>query len=285
MRFVRLFALVMAPTALALSASCAPIGIFASDGFSGTGGGFGGSTYTSHTDTTTATGGSSGLDGGSITSAPSYLALCGGGVTCTPGAKDSCTQGGNPGMGGAPPDASKLSCRVIQADGGGIAAQCGTTGESDEGSSCSSSSDCGPEMGCVVEDTSSVCRSYCCASLESCPSGTYCKPEAMAGAGAPGNAVPVCVSVTSCQLLNPMACADGGTCAVVRQDGTASCVTPGSGTDGDPCPCAAGYTCSTFDNTCQKLCSTLDAGTCGPNQVCFSGTTGFPPNVGTCVQE
>jgi hypothetical protein len=91
--------------------------------------------------------------------------------------------------------------------------------------------------------------------------------------------------VTGCQLLNDTTCADGGTCVVVRQDGTTTCVTPGTGTDGQMCPCAAGYTCSLFDNTCQRLCYTNDGGVCGPNHLCQGGNQGWPSDIGTCAPE
>jgi hypothetical protein len=170
---------------------------------------------------------------------------------------------------------------VVPLDGG-VVAHCGTTGDGVEGSPCSSPSDCGPALGCAAELTS-VCRPYCCASLESCPAYTRCVEEPMAGpVPAP---IPVCVPFKSCQLLNDSTCADGGICEVVRQDGTPGCVPPGSGTDGQACPCAAGYTCSTFDNTCQRLCYTNDGGICGPNQICQGGNQGWPWDIGTCAHE
>ena len=68
--------------------------------------------------------------------------------------------------------------------------------------------------------------------------------------------IPVCIPVNTCQLLHDDTCLNGQTCAIVRADGTTSCVEPGLGHDGDPCSCAAGFTCSKITNTCLKLCDT-----------------------------
>ena len=294
MRFGRFLAFLVAPAAIALGASCAPLGIYAdAQGTSGPWGA-GGSPYNTATSTTLGSGGSSGLmlDGGAdaaLGAVASYLYLCGGShAACTPGpVVDQCAQGGNPGMGGAPPDASGLSCQLVPIEGdGGVAAQCGTSGTGVEGAPCSSAADCGPELGCVAGLTP-TCRSYCCPSLEACAPGDYCVKAAMADA--PQNQIPVCIAAQSCPLLGTT-CTAGLTCAIVRLDGTTSCVTAGVGTDGQACPCAPGYTCSLTDNTCLKLCHTADDAAmtiaeCGVHQLCQGGSKQFPGNIGYCVHE
>jgi hypothetical protein len=102
--------------------------------------------------------------------------------------------------------------------------------------------------------------------------------------------LPVCIPVMPCQLL-PDSCPAGLACAIVRQDGTTSCVTPGPGTEGHACPCAQGYTCSEPDGTCLKLCTTTKVACpadqdchCPPGEICQGGTSPYPMGVGICVK-
>jgi hypothetical protein len=289
MRFRCYVALLAVPAAIVLAASCVPPNLtgaeFSAPGLPGSGGASLGNSGTSAVvgagGASIAFSGGTGAQSGNPPASLQYL--CGGaGAVCVPGPQDDCAQGGNPGMGGAPPDASAVSCKVVVADGG-VAAHCGVSGNMPEGSPCMNAADCGPDLGCILVEHTPLCRAYCCAGLESCPTNTYCVQQKMYES--PSSEIPVCIHVTKCVLLDDTGCPSGETCAIVRLDGTTSCVVPGTGTYGQPCPCAAGYTCSYADGTCLKLCHTdLSKGDeCGPNGYCQGGTTPYPPEVGYCI--
>jgi hypothetical protein len=292
MRLRHFVALVAVPSAVVLAASCAPFAASFDLGSGATGSsGAGGAPYdvgdSAGTTTGIGAGGSEGFTSGGAGGSPSpmtpsYQYLCGGShATCQPGAKtDICAQGGNPGMGGSPPDASAVSCQLVAADGGtGITAQCGTSGSSTDGDPCMSAADCGPELGCISGLTP-ICRTYCCDSLESCPSETYCVTSPMNEP--PYAAIPVCIPAMTCVLLDDATCPAGLTCAIVRASGTTSCIVPGTGTTGQACPCAAGFTCSAADDTCLQLCHT-GTDECGSNGFCQGGTKPYPDGIGYCV--
>jgi hypothetical protein len=95
--------------------------------------------------------------------------------------------------------------------------------------------------------------------------------------------IPVCIHATNCELLTDE-CGEDLTCAIVRANGTTSCVEPGVGAAGDPCPCASGFVCSLLTNECKKLCHlNEDATDCGPGAKCQGGSGGFPLGFGICV--
>jgi hypothetical protein len=289
MSSIRFFSPLFVVPALALGAACAPVATVA-DFAAGEGGstgskylGAGGGEATGGTSVSgSSTSSGSGGSGGVI--APyngSYSYLCGGShPVCSPDpGSDDCTPGGNPGMGGAAPDASKLTCQLV-ADNGLVVAQCGMSGEAGDGDPCESGSSCQAGFGCMATSVTGVCRQYCCEDLESCAAKTYCAPVPMAGS--PSQSIPLCIPVTPCELLNDATCPDGKTCAIVRADGTTSCIDPGSHTEGEACPCAAGYTCWN-SNTCLKLCHTEGGNECGPNGTCQGGTKPYPLGIGFCV--
>ena len=142
-------------------------------------------------------------------------------------------------------------------------------------------------MASGVSSSVGVCRAYCCADLEACPAGQYCSPSAMFGAS--DQPIPVCIAATMCQLLDDAKdCPKGMTCSIVRQDGTTSCVVPGTAVAGDACtgsagPCAAGYVCSPATGTCLELCHTQGGTECDPGGTCQGGTAPFPDGIGFCV--
>ncbi len=295
------FLLVLVATpALALGASCVPVNITDNPGvlneISAGGGGTVGSTGSGTPSTAGAGGGfstSSGVVASMIMS--SYQYLCGGSQpTCSPdpGSSD-CTQGGNAGMGDVPlepSDAAIPTCRLVNA-GGVVAPACAMVGTGALGDPCAAATDCLPGLGCATTAPDVyTCRPYCCERLESCAKGTYCTTMGMAEA--PKIDIPVCVQAMHCDLLSGAPCTGGQACAIVRDDGTTSCVTPGEGktgepcscASGEPCACAAGYTCSWSDNTCLKLCQTMETGACGPNGICQGGVLQFPSGVGYCVE-
>ncbi|APR83301.1 Hypothetical protein A7982_08650 [Minicystis rosea] len=220
----------------------------------------------------------SGTGGGSPVA--SYAYLCGGSqATCSPdpGSSD-CAPGGNPNMGGAGPDAgSKLTCHLV-VDAEHVVAQCGLSGDSGAGDPCNKATDCQAGHGCSATPVTGICRQYCCGEPELCPQDSYCTPTTIADGDAQ---VPLCMPVTPCELLSDAVwCKNGQACAIVRNDGTTSCIDPGYGQDGDGCPCAAGYTCSS-SGTCLKLCH-VDGDDCGAG-TCQGGTLPYPTGIGYCV--
>jgi hypothetical protein len=276
---------------VALGASgCAPIQLF--DATEGSGGCAGaciddhtfdaGVQNTSATGATGTTAGSGGTwNAATGAGAGSFKYLCGGSnPECSPdpGSED-CAQGGNPGLGGGFPDASKYACQLVP-NGGALEAKCGMAGNGGNGAPCSLSEPCQAGFGCVATEVTPICRQYCCDDLESCPASTYCTKAPMVDVMLD---IPVCQPVTPCELLNDATCPAGQTCAIVRLDGTTSCINPGPGTDGAGCPCAPGYTCSQTDNTCLKLCHTQGGDECGPNGTCQGGTKPYPPGIGICI--
>jgi hypothetical protein len=102
--------------------------------------------------------------------------------------------------------------------------------------------------------------------------------------------VPVCVPAVDCSLAEPFpcptgvncSCPDGEACMVVRDDGTTTCVKPGSGSAGEPCPCASGHICSQATNQCVKLCQTAAMPSeCGSGRCQASAE--LPTGFGVCV--
>lgn len=290
MRIAR-FSLLFIP-ALALAAGCLPLssaGGLAFDGAGGTTGddtGFGGANdATAKTTPSASTGGQGGTDSGKR--APfSYSYLCGGSnAMCVPGpVSEECAPGGSPSMNNLAPDGgSKLTCQLVANDQDALEAKCTMAGDAEAGDPCKEATDCGVGLGCQGTPVTGVCRQYCCDDPNACPAQTYCTPSAMAELDIE---VPFCAPVTPCELLNDAAwCGPGETCAVVRSDGTTSCVPvppPGeAGFEGDACPCAAGYMCSNATGTCLKLCH-VGGDECGTG-ICHGGTNPYPSGIGFCI--
>ena len=240
-------------------------------------------------------------------SPPTLSELCGTSGVCTPddpnpmgcspagaeppGVDASVAEAGDADPGEAGPDAGvppppKYGCGV-QEQGGKPVASCQPAGSGESGSPCVAQSDCVPGLACVAEGSTASCRPYCCSELTQCAKGTFCAERPMKGA-TPLN-VPVCIPADDCSLDEPYPCPAGkkckckpGTaCAVVKDDGTTSCLVPGQGRAGETCPCAAGYVCSKSINTCLKLCSTASSGSeCGSGK-CLS-VPGLPDGFGIC---
>jgi hypothetical protein len=120
-------------------------------------------------------------------------------------------------------------------------------------------------------------------------SATFCdvQPTAVGGLN-----VPVCEPVTSCTLLltgtGNGSCPKGETCAVVKDDGTTSCVqigTVGIGGDCDVYHCAAELTClgPAGSRTCFQLCQVDAPAACPSGTTCMSSAQLFTnANVGIC---
>ena len=229
---------------------------------------------------------SSGAGGGSLGLTASYGYLCGGSPPkCVPGPGSSdCAPGGNAGMGGSAPSSDTLTCQLVVdadggVDGGTVTATCAMAGTAADGDPCNTAADCQAGDGCLANPIASTCHPYCCGDPEACPTDTYCAPAPMAGA--PQQMIPLCLPADDCALLQDSTCPAGETCAIVRDDGTTTCVQPGQGTTGQSCPCAAGYTCSNATNTCLQLCHL--GGTDCVNGTCQGGTAGYQAGIGFCV--
>lgn len=254
----------------------------------GTGGAGGGKGATIKTNTGTTGGGGEGAQG--LLPPVSYAYLCGGSTAiCVPGpTSNECAPGGNPNLGGGPPDGgSKLTCQLVPGENGTVQAKCNMAGSAGEGDPCKQATDCGVGLGCGETDVTNVkgvCRQYCCGDPEACPEKTHCVPTAMAEGGGD---VPLCVQVKKCELLNDAAwCSPGETCTIVREDGTTSCApeppADQAGHLGDSCPCAAGFTCSNATGKCLKLCH-VNTDECGAGIDCQGGTKPYPKGIGVCV--
>lgn len=186
--------------------------------------------------------------------------------------------------------ATAFGCFVAASTGEPESA-CSPAGTGSSGSPCVGSADCAAGFACVGQGAAAQCRPYCCAGNSVCEKGTYCAPRRLADAPGGGDQkVPVCVQADNCDLSEPSPCpptkecqcADGTACAVVRQDGTTSCIVPGAGRAGESCPCAAGHVCSQATKSCLKICSTdAMASECGSGK-CQS-VPYLPSGFGVCV--
>lgn len=232
----------------------------------------------------TGSGGTTGTGTGVIVPPPdnmvgasSFAGMCGGG--CMLGdPMNACPPPGDP-MG--PP----ASCQIVPTKDG-VKAMCLPPGMFQEGEPCESATNCAPGLGCARKESNvGVCLPYCCNDIESCAAGTYCMPTPMAedALGPEPLRIPVCVPVVPCKLLDDSMCTQGRTCALVRADGTTSCVEPGPGKEGEACPCSAGHVCVLSSNTCRQLCH-VGGNDCTDGGVCQGGSEGFPDGIGLCVK-
>ena len=99
--------------------------------------------------------------------------------------------------------------------------------------------------------------------------------------------VPVCMPAHPCDLLQPGTCPSGQTCAVVREDGSLSCVEVGAAPAGKSCQtehCASDLVClGAATRTCYALCQVGKSNQCPASQTCKGGLPLFvDPSVGVC---
>ncbi len=186
----------------------------------------------------------------------------------------------------AAPDAGApaSACHVHRSPSG-LRSTCEASGAALLGDACATSHDCGAGLACMGLAGGGSCRPYCCGDPEACPAATFCAPRPLAeDASSPTPLlVPACVPADGCELLHVDACPASLACAIVRADGTTSCVSPGGGRRDESCPCAEGYVCAKSANVCLKLCHTgLGAAEC-PGGTCQGGSGAFPPGFGVCV--
>lgn len=199
-------------------------------------------------------------------------------------------------------DAGALyACQVVSAENGLPIRRCTKAGPGGIGAPCAATTDCRAGMACVGTEGAGQCRPYCCDSETQCglePSDqegghgrvTYCgERPLLEGSGSTTRLmVPVCVPADGCRLEEPYPCTSGSctctadTACTVVDEGTTSCVKPGTGTQGEACPCASGYYCSQSTQSCVKVCKTSQTDSaCSPGQC--QATAGFPDGFGLCV--
>jgi len=189
--------------------------------------------------------------------------------------------------GGSPQASSAtLTCRIFSLPDA-IVRACDRAGSGAMGAPCRNTTDCGNGYTCVAEGSASLCRPYCCADAESCPSSTYCSPRSTVVARdgdtwTLGSDVPVCTPAENCPLADPFPCPQGKNCTcpvgkacmIVRRHGLTACVVPGGGHQGEFCPCDAGYVCSNATFTCLQLCQlSSNSDTSQTSSQCSSGAT------------
>jgi hypothetical protein len=179
------------------------------------------------------------------------------------------------------------ACHVVEttADGGLWRTQtCTVAGTGAEGAQCQVSTDCAATYECV--ETPGQCRHYCCDGNSACD-GTYTPSFCDVQPVVSGKFnVPVCVPISHCSLFGT--CPTGETCAVVKDDGTTSCVDVGDAQAGDPCDethCASGLTClgNSGSRTCFKLCHVDTPSDCPSGTTCSGSAQLFTdPAYGIC---
>jgi len=202
--------------------------------------------------------------------------------------------GGEGGAGNNHPGLPHYSCQVSRQSNQAVR-QCVLAGTGTANAPCFSAAECAPSFACVTEGDAGRCLPYCCDPKTDCHGGTYCaerpllKPALDASNAEPPH-VPVCVPADNCSLEDAFPCpaktdcrCKGDTaCMVVRTDGTTTCLTPGSGQQGEPCPCAWNHVCSSVTHQCVKICNTDPTkNDCGA-QKCQASSE-LPPNFGVCV--
>jgi hypothetical protein len=192
-----------------------------------------------------------------------------------------------------PDDPVHASCQVVAGAAQVPVSTCMPAGSGVDGDPCVSSADCAPGLACVGDETTGVCRPYCCAGPDVCAAGTWCSEKSSRDgllATPPLQLkIPVCVPGADCILLpqpNAEKCPQGTVCTVVRNDGTLACLPPGTLGEGQTCDdstlrCAEGFVCSRATMTCLRLCH-ANSDECGSG-VCQAGSTSLPDGIGICV--
>jgi hypothetical protein len=192
------------------------------------------------------------------------------------------------------------ACHVVHSSGATSQA-CSASGPGGDGAQCQTGTDCQPSFECV--GSPGRCRHYCCNGDKSCNSPgpqAFCDVQAIASwdfdastdaAAGPTYLVPVCMPVSKCGLLQPKQCPDGQTCALVKDDGSTSCVAIGPAKAGESCDvnhCEEGLTClgsGPSGRICYQLCRVdpTQPNPCPAMQTCTSSSQIFTdPSYGLC---
>jgi hypothetical protein len=202
--------------------------------------------------------------------------------------------GGEAGNASEPGVLAAYSCQVTR-QSNMLVRQCLPAGRGKVNAPCFSSGDCAPGSACVMEGDAGRCLPYCCDQSSNCIPGTFCAERPLRKAASDTSTaepphVPVCVPADACSLEEQFPCPSGTecrckgdtACMVVRDDGTTTCMKPGTGLQGDACPCAWNHVCSSVTQQCVKICRTDPTkDDCGV-QKCQASSE-LPPNFGVCV--
>jgi hypothetical protein len=198
--------------------------------------------------------------------------------------------------GGADAEVPAAACHVVQASGR-VTQACSAPGTGKNGDQCQSGADCLPSYECV--GSPGQCRHYCCDGDTSCTAAglrAFCDVQPVAGTAADGGYdgggtfnVPVCMPIGGCTLLGSD-CTPGTTCAIVKDDGTTTCVDVGTAAVGASCEtqhCQAGLTClggGSSPRVCYQLCLVDEQpSTCPSMETCTSSAQIFKnPQYGIC---
>lgn len=164
-----------------------------------------------------------------------------------------------------------------------VAPACTPAGPGLDGALCHDPDDCAPGYECV--GSPGACRHYCCEGNTACRADQFCDIQQTAGSATMN--VPVCMPVRQCELLLDQTCPSGQTCAVVREDGSVSCLAIGSASVGQSCEtehCGAGLVClGATARSCYALCQMTGPSQCPSGQSCKGGPPLFvDPGVGVC---
>ncbi len=178
-----------------------------------------------------------------------------------------------------------VACRVRASGASTSAPICSASGGGVDGASCMTGADCGPGFDCTG---AGVCRKYCCqgecSGKMNGSNNFFCDIVPLTEET---TLVPACVPVKACSLLEPKSCPDTKeTCAIVKDDGTTSCVAAGSAGQGDSCDeahCSAGLVCLGRPGVrqCFQLCK-MQESTCPTGLTCKANALSHDPSVGIC---
>jgi hypothetical protein len=194
------------------------------------------------------------------------------------------TEPGDAGAAAADGAYPAVACRVRASAPDVSSPTCSASGAGGEGASCKTGAECGPGYDCVGNG---VCRKYCCAGECSGKmngsNNFFCDIQSLTEES---TLVPACVPVKACTLLDPKSCSDKETCAIVKDDGTTSCVLAGSAGQGESCDqahCSAGLVCLGQPGVrqCFQLCKMQET-TCPASLTCKANALSHDPAVGIC---
>ena len=202
--------------------------------------------------------------------------------------------GGEAGNGSDPGGLAAYGCQVTRQNDQ-LLRQCVRAGTGGVNAPCFSAADCAPSLASVTANRAGRSLPNSPNQDSNCTSGTYCAERPLRKATTDTSDtepphVPVCVPADGCSLEDEFPCPAGTdcrckgdtACMVVRDDGTTTCMKPGTGQQGDACPCAWNHVCSSVTQQCITICRTDPTrNDCGV-QKCQASSE-LPENFGVCV--
>lgn len=159
---------------------------------------------------------------------------------------------------------------------------CAPAGTAGDGEACTTVDDCLPGFTC---DSGNVCRHYCCMGMSTdCALGQIC--VGISGAGEIG----VCNAIDNCTLAPQGGCDAGEGCWVIADDGSTTCFTAGTKTEGQACgplnDCVAGFGCFGIGGAapaCIGFCRLGMDSDCSGGHTCQEVGGGLPTGIGLCL--